>query len=589
MHQRTGTSVPARPRVAPGRSRARKGTTLPPIRLRLGALLAAMLVCFAAIGMRLYDLQTRDRPHLSSLGVGQRVQTISISAARGSIFDRNGVELAMSVPQTTISADPRVIDDPIGYAAKLAPIVMTDQAALAERLGAKHSAFAYVGRKLDDDKVKQVKALHLTGLSYTPEPKRFYPSGSLAGPVIGFVGTDNTGLGGLESQYEKQLTGTAGEVRVERDPQGNEIPGSSRVVQAAKPGDDLVLTIDQSIQWNTEQVLTQQVAAAKAKGGMAIVADVRTGDILAMVSVDGDDPTRPASRAPNSANNTPVTSVFEPGSTNKVITMAGAIEEGLVSPDTTFDDIYSSVKVGDTQYDDVESHPSTMSVADILRESSNVGTIKIASMLGKTRFDHYLRSFGFGQKTALDFAGESGGILMPLQNYNDTSMGSMPIGNGIAVTALQMLDVYMTIANGGMARSPRLVAATIDADGKRHDAPLAAPHLVVSANTASQVNSMLQGVVNGGTGMAAKLDGYATAGKTGTARKPPYDKPPYKYVASFAGFAPADSPQLAAIVVLDEPAGVSYFASEVAAPLFKQVMQFALTAERIAPNQPAAR
>ncbi|MET0276307.1 MAG: hypothetical protein ABW211_05620, partial [Acidimicrobiia bacterium] len=274
MHQRTGTSVPARPRVAPGRSRARKGTTLPPIRLRLGALLAAMLVCFAAIGMRLYDLQTRDRPHLSSLGVGQRVQTISISAARGSIFDRNGVELAMSVPQTTISADPRVIDDPIGYAAKLAPIVMTDQAALAERLGAKHSAFAYVGRKLDDDTVKQVKALHLTGLSYTPEPKRFYPSGSLAGPVIGFVGTDNTGLGGLESQYEKQLTGTAGEVRVERDPQGNEIPGSSRVVQAAKPGDDLVLTIDQSIQWNTEQVLTQQVAAAKAKGGMAIVADV---------------------------------------------------------------------------------------------------------------------------------------------------------------------------------------------------------------------------------------------------------------------------------------------------------------------------
>ncbi len=565
---------------------------MPPIRLRLGALLVAMLVAFAAIGMRLYDLQTRDRPHLSSLGVDQRVRTIELPAQRGSIFDRNGVELAMSVPQTTISADPRVIDDPVAYAAKLAPIVVTDQTTLAEHLADKKSHFAYVGRQLDDQTVAKVKALHLTGLYYTPESKRFYPSGSLAGPVIGFVGTDNTGLGGVESQYEDQLLGTTGEVRVERDPQGNEIPGSSTLVKAAQPGADLVLTIDQSIQWNTEQVLTQQVAASSAKGGMAIVADVHTGDILAMVTVDGSDPTRPASRADNKANNTPVTSVFEPGSTNKVITMAGAIEDGLVSPDTTFDDIYHSVNVGGVNYEDVEDHSSTMSVADILKESSNVGTIKIAKMLGKDRFDHYLRAFGFGQKTALDFAGESGGILLPLQNYNDTSMGSMPIGSGIAVTAMQMLDVYMTIANGGMARAPRLVEATVDADGKRHDEPLAAPHQVVSASTASQVNTMLQGVVNDplGTGTKAKLDGYLAAGKTGTARKPPYDKPPYKYVASFAGFAPADSPSLAAIVVLDEPSGGgSYFAADIAAPVFKQVMQYALTTQRIAPSQPVAR
>jgi cell division protein FtsI (penicillin-binding protein 3) len=548
-----------------------------------------MLVAFAAIGVRLFDLQARDQPQLESLGLGQRVRTVTLPAERGSIFDRNGVDLAMSVPQTTISADPRVIDDPVAYAAKLAPIVVTDETALAERLGAKGLAFAYVARKADDATVAKVKALGLNGLSFTPESKRFYPSGSLAGPVLGFVGTDNNGLGGLESQYEKLLTGQPGESRVERDPQGNEIPGSSTLVTAPKPGVDLVLTLDQSIQWNTEQVLTQQVVDADAKGGMAIVADVQTGNILAMVSVNGADDTRPASRASNAENNTPVTSVFEPGSTNKVITMAGAIEEGLVSKDTTFDDIYGSVRVGDTVYEDVEAHASTMSVADILRESSNVGTIKIAQMLGKDRFDRYLRAFGFGQVTALNFAGEGEGILLPVSEYNDTSMGSMPIGNGIAVTALQMLDVYMTIANGGMARPPRLLAATVDADGKKHDEPLAAPHQVISAGTAAQLNSMLQGVVEGGTGLKAKVNGYLTAGKTGTARKPPYDTPPYKYVASFAGFAPADSPRLAAIVVLDEPSGGgSYFASDVAAPMFREVMQFALANERIAPSQPAA-
>jgi cell division protein FtsI/penicillin-binding protein 2 len=212
----------------------------------------------------------------------------------------------------------------------------------------------------------------------------------------------------------------------------------------------------------------------------------------------------------------------------------------------------------------------------------------VAHELGKERLDHYLRAFGFGVHTALDFPGEADGIMLPLANYNDTSMGSIPIGNGIAVTALQMLEVYATIANGGMARAPRLVSATVDADGRRHEIPLAEPHAVVSPTTAAAVTRMLQGVVDGGTGVNAKVTGYATAGKTGTARKPPYEHPPYKYVASFAGFAPANDPRLAAIVVLDEPSGNSYFASDVAAPVFRQIMQFALTYERIPPTQPVA-
>jgi cell division protein FtsI/penicillin-binding protein 2 len=549
------------------------------MRLRLAALLLAMAVAFVAIGIRLFELQTHDRTRLASLGVGQRVRTVELPAERGNIFDRTGKVLAVSVPQTTITADPRVIKDPGGYAAKLAPIVNVDQAALAAHLGDYRSAFAYVARKVDDATAAKVRKLDLPGISFVAESKRFYPSVSLAAPVLGFVGTDNEGLGGLEYRYDATLHGTAGKVQVERDPQGNDIPGGERQVQPAQRGQDVVLTLDQSLQWNTEQVLAQGVTAAGAKGGTAIVVDVQTGDVLAMATVNGaTDNGQPAHAAGAQEKNRTVTDVYEPGSTNKVITMSGAIQERLVTPDTTFDDIGQSVTVGGKEYSDVEEHSSSMSVTDILKYSSNVGTIRIASMLGKQRFDHYLQAFGFGRPTGTGLPGEAAGLILPLSQYNDTSMASMPIGYGVAVTAMQMLDVYATIANHGMARPPRLVAATIDAQGKRHDEPLSPPQPVVSSETAQAVTGMLKQVVTEGTGTKAAIAGYPVAGKTGTARKAPYTG---EYVASFAGFAPADAPRLAAIVVVDAPGGNSYFASDVAAPVFKQVMQFALTYEHV--------
>jgi cell division protein FtsI/penicillin-binding protein 2 len=563
-------------------TRPRRGAPLPPIRLRLTILLAVMALAFLGIGARLVELQTRDQTHLQSLGVGQRVQTVTLPAERGSIFDRNGVDLALSVPQTTIVADPHVIHNPKSFAAKLAPVVVVDEADLEAKLSQPKSRFAYVARKVDDATVARVKKLHLNGLSFIPESKRFYPSGLLAAPVLGFVGTDDNGLAGLESFYEQSLHGRAGEARVERDPQGNEIPGGTTVVEPAERGKDIVLTIDQSIQASAEHTLTQQVESAGAKGGMAIVADVRTGDILAMATVDGATDARPAGPAPASEQNKPATVVYEPGSTNKVITMAGAIEDGIVTPDTTFDDIGSSVVVGGTTYTDVDTHPSTMSVADILEHSSNVGTIRIAGLLGADRFDHYLRAFGFGQQTALGFPGEANYSLLPLENYNDTSMGSMPIGNGIAISAIQMLDVYLTLANGGLARAPRLVEATIDQNGKRQNVPLLPTHRVVSPETAAAVTGMLELVVQGGTGQQAAVTGYRVAGKTGTARKPPYEHPPYRYVASFVGFAPANSPRIASIVVLDEPT-TNIYGGLVAAPAFSQIMQQALGAERVPP------
>jgi len=539
--------------------------------------MVVMVLAFAAIGVRLFDVQTRDNSHLVSLGLGQRVRTVAIPAERGNIFDRSGKVLAVSVPQTTIVADPRVIKDPIAYAAKLAPIVQVDQAALAARLSNHRSAFAYVARQVNDQVARQVRKLDLVGISYQDESRRFYPNGSVAGPVVGFVGTDNTGLGGMEYRYDKLLTGTPGRVQVERDPQGNDIPGGERQVTPSRRGQDLVLTLDSSLQWNTEQALLQGVSAMAAKGGTAIIVDVQTGDVLAMASVDGATSDRPAQVAAATENNRPVTDVYEPGSTNKVITMAGAIQEGLVSPDTVLDNVYQSINIGGTDYTDVDDHPSTMSVTDILAQSSNVGTIKIAGLLGKERLSHYLDTFGFGHSTGLGLPGESPGITLPLSQYNDTSMGSIPIGYSVAVTAMQMLDVYATIADHGMARQPRLVDATVDADGKRHDEPLAPPRPVVSAETAQAVTGMLKAVVNVGTGVKAQIPGYPVAGKTGTARKAPYTG---EYNASFAGFAPADNPRLAAIVVVDAPEG-SIFGADAAAPVFQQIMRFALTYERV--------
>jgi cell division protein FtsI (penicillin-binding protein 3) len=571
-------------------------------RRRLVALVLAIAVIFAVIALRLVDVQAASRSHYVQLGVDQRVRRITVAPERGSIFDRNGNDLAISVQRQTIWADPHVIAHPIEYAAQLAPIVGVAEADLRAKLSQKKLEFVYLARQADPSVVDRVKALHLAGIGFTPESKRYYPSGNLAAPLLGFVGLDNNGLGGLEVGDEKTLAGRSGTVEVERDPQGVDLPGTAHTITATRRGSDLVLTLDQSIQYEAERALTAQVAATQAKGGMAITADVRTGDILAMVSVDGakpaipgtpavpatattpevpakpDVPAQPAAPSGASEHNKPLTDVFEPGSTNKVVTIAAAIEAGLVKPDTVLD-VPSTIHVYNTDYSDVDEHPSQLSVADILRDSSNVGTILVARQLGPTRFDAALRAFGFGKQTGLGFPGEAPGILLPLANYNATSMASMPIGNGIAVTAMQMLDVYMTLANDGVARQPRLVEATIGADGTRHDAPLGPARRVVSSATARQMRQMLARVVESGTGTKAAIPGYSAGGKTGTARKPPYL--PGQYVASFVGFAPVENPRLATIVVLDTPGNGQIYGGEVSAPVFSRIMQSALAVEQV--------
>ena len=537
---------------------------------------------FVVIGLRLVDVQALGGDRYEQLGLSQRVRTVELAAERGSIFDRNGNDLAVSVQQQTVWADPTFIEDPTATAAALAPILGRDEGELTLDLARGGTAFVYLARQVDDAVAEQVAALELPGIGLLPESERFYPSTTLAAPVIGWVGTDNEGLGGLESQYEDLLTGEPGQIVVEQDPQGREIPAGDRQVTPSERGGDLVLTIDQSLQYETERVLVDEVEAVGARGGTAVVIDVQTGQILAMATVEGATAGEPARPAPPLENNRAVTDVYEPGSTNKVITVAGALENDVVSPGTWYE-VPSELTVDDTVFEDVTEHEPAMTVADIVRQSSNVGTILIARALGQARFDEALRAFGFGTPTGVGFPGEPPGIVLPLDDYNDTSLASIPVGNGIAVTALQMLQVYATIANGGVMVTPSLVAATVDADGTRHDVPAPTARTVVTPETAAEMQVMLESVVADGTGTLAAVPGYRVAGKTGTARKPPYNEPPYRYVASFAGFAPADDPRLAAIVVLDEPAD-AYFGGQVAAPVFAQIMQYALRLERVPPT-----
>lgn len=559
------------------------------VRRRIPWLLASIALAFMTISWRLVDVQALSAERYAELGREQRVREVELAAERGAIFDRDGNELALSVPQQTVWADPRVVADPAAYARQLAPLLGAggDVAALEqrllERLSKRDAAFVYLQRKVDDDVAGKVEALGLPGVSFVPESKRHYPS-DLAASVIGLVGTDNEGLGGLELSYDELLAGKPGELVVERDPQGREIPQGLRRYTPPTPGSDLVLTIDHGLQFEAERALTEAVNEFGALGGMAIVVDVPSGDIVAMANVTAGHDGARTGPDPHTERNRAITDVYEPGSTNKVITVAGAIEEGLVNPDTTFT-VPDHLQVADHLFTDHDPHPTeAWRVRDILAQSSNVGTIMIGKMLGKHRIDSYLRAFGFGAETGLDFPGESAGLLLDPDDWYVTSIGTVPIGNGLAVTAMQMVNVYVTVANDGIARQPRLVQATVDAEGRRHDLPVGPTHRVITTQTAELMQEMLAEVVEVGTGSLAAIDGYSVAGKTGTARKPIEGGRGYyegRFLASFVGFAPADDPKLAGIVVLDEPNAL--YGGQTAAPTFARIMQNGLRIEGVPP------
>jgi cell division protein FtsI (penicillin-binding protein 3) len=567
-------------------------------------LLIVIAAAFLVICARLVMIQGLHSSQYLAAGGSEWKQTVTLPAERGAILDRNGYELAMSVPQTTIYADPYQVSDPLAEASALAPILGISAVMLHSDL-TEASGFVYLARTVSDATAAKVAALNLAGIYSEKEPKRFYPAGQLAQPLLGSVGTEGSGLSALEYEYNSLLAGTNGQSIEEIDPQGNQLPGGLQQYKAPIAGQDLVLSIDEPLQYEAEQALAQAIVAAHAHGGIALLMDSRTGEILAdaQLTMPGAGSTQkpavpvdikapPGSQSQQQAQ--PVeassasafTQVYEPGSVNKLITISAALQTGLIQPGDIFT-IPNTYRVSDGVFKDAESHPTEhWTVTDILANSSDIGTIEIAQRLGETNLLRYIRDFGLGSVTDIDFPGESAGILPAY--WSGTSIATVPIGQGIAVTAIQMLAAYNTIADGGVYVPPRLVDATIDGHGIEHSVPAAPTHRVVSTTVAKEMTTMLDEVVRVGTGTAANLDPYTVAGKTGTAEIASgghYEAG--HYVASFAGFVPAENPQITGMVVVDNTPDYGAAAS---APTFATIARDALEAFNIPPEpkQPPA-
>lgn len=577
-----------RPVAAPaggggGKRRVRLASTAAKPARRSTMVRAALAVLLLVVVGKLVDIQVLDRETYVAVGEEQRLRTVTLDASRGRVLDREGHDLALSVLRPSVFADPSQIDDSAATASALATVLDLDVRELTEKLS-QDGQFVYLSRRISDEEASAVAELGLDGIHLHEEPTRFNPSENLARSLIGDVTVDQMGSSGVELLYDDVLTGTPGELTYERARDGGTIAAGSQSRIPAQPGDDVVLTIDRSLQYEVERALAEQVADMGAKGGTVIITRPNTGEILAMANI-----TRNTDGAIiNAGANRAVLDVFEPGSVNKMITIAAALDEGVVEPESTLT-VPWRYQVSDHEFSDDHSHPTEpMRVIDILAQSSNVGTIMLGQQLGKDRLDQYLRDFGFGQKTALDFPNESGGIILHPEDYSGTSIGTVPIGQGIAVTAMQMLNAYNVIANDGLYVDPRLVEATVNADGSRDLAPRGEQRRVVSAETASEVRNMLGEAVANGTGTRAQIPGYSVGGKTGTARKPQANggyrdaAGNYHYVAAFTGMVPVEDPELSMIVVIDEPSA-SIYGGTAAAPLFAELAKFALSRFRIPP------
>jgi cell division protein FtsI (penicillin-binding protein 3) len=550
-------------------------------------LLVGLASLFLLIAWKVTDLQVLNPSQYLAYGQSQTVRSETLAAERGTIYDRNHVELALSVPEKTIFADPKLVDDPAGEAAKLAPILGMDAAGLEVKLS-QANRFTYLARKVDPAVADRVAALDLPGIAFIDESKRSTPAGSLAQSILGSVDVDNKGLSGLEAQYAAALTGTPGSLTLEQTPGGHTMPIGEHQLTPAEKGDDLVLTIDRAMQYQTEQILAEQVATAEAKGGIAIVTKPSTGEVLAMADIARDPKTGVVT---TSGDNAALTNVYEPGSVMKMVTVSHALETGVVTPDTKFD-VPGSYQVGDATFTDAEAHATEqLTVTQILSQSSNIGTIKIAQKLGKQGLYDGLTGLGFGTRTSLQFPNEAAGTVLAPAKWSGTSIGTIPIGQGVSATAMQVLDAYNVVANGGIAVAPRLVDSTIDADGEEHPLAIDAGHRVFSADTAAKMNVMLRNVVTQGTGTLAAVDGYHVAGKTGTARKPGpnggyTDKNGVtQYQSTFVGMVPAEAPALSILVMIDEPYGGNYSGGAVAAPAFAKIASYGLRQFAVPPPQ----
>ncbi|MET1010129.1 MAG: penicillin-binding protein 2 [Gaiellaceae bacterium] len=548
---------------------------------RLRLLVAVFAIVFVAAFARVAWLQAVKAQTLDHLATSQHRDELTVPARRGTIFDRNGVQLAFGLGGTTVSANPKQVVDPRETAIAVGEALDLDPGKLYPLLTDRSRGFVYLARKADPEKAQVLEAQEIVGLGFRPEERRVYPQRTVASEIVGYAGTDNTGLSGLELQLDEELAGHEGSKTIVRDPFGRTID----VVDAdqVQNGRDVVLTVDHTIQGYVERVLRRTKARWGAQSATAVVLDPRTGGILALAIEPGFDANAfPAVARTDEERlrNRAVTDTYEPGSTFKVVTVGGVLEDNIVSPGTKFRLKYKIPVADRIIHDALPRGTQTMTVSQILSRSSNVGVVTLAQQLQREGINKWIRRFGFGRKTGVDFPGESRGIVLRPEEWSGSTIGNVPIGQGIAVTPLQMAAAYGAIANDGVWLQPHLVDRVEGSDRVEAES-----RQVLSEGTTRELTRMLRGVVEEGSGTTAQVEGYRVAGKTGTAAKPEptggYSDT--RYVASFVGFAPASRPRVVILVTVDEPRG-AIWGGTVAGPVFAEIAQFVLQYLEVPPD-----
>jgi cell division protein FtsI (penicillin-binding protein 3) len=558
--------------------------TRPPVG-RLVIVLSALLFALGGIVVRLGYLQVRESGDLTALGAEQRIRTYDVPAERGELLDRNGVALAMTRETRDVFANPSLVTDPIGEASVLAPELGLEEPWVRSALAA-DGTFVYLQRQVPTDVADRIEAMHLPGIGLQASTQRYYPAGSVGAQVLGFVGTDGTGLGGLEAEHEAELAGTPGSRTIEVSAQGQQIAGGLDAVHPGTPGEDLELSLDREMQYMAQQYLREAVKGNHAKGGTMVVLEPTTGDVLAMASYPTYDPNRFLDFQAANRVNRAVVDAWEPGSVNKIVTAAAALETRSVRLDERFT-VPATRAIGGYTIHDAHWHPTeTMTIGDIIAESSNVGASLLADQAGNAAMAQYFERFGYGRPTGIGFPGEAAGI-MPTGPWKDITRATVSFGAGVAVTPLQMASVYATVARGGTWVQPRLVRGTVDASGTLDPAPASPTRRVIDPHIANLLTRMLTFVVEDGTGSGAQIAGYQVAGKTGTAKKlDAHGRYTNRYVASFIGFLPASAPRVVIAVVIDEPRTI--YGGVAAAPAFSNMARYAIQRLGIEPAPPVS-
>ena len=540
-------------------------------------------LALTGLAVRLVQIQGLDAVQYAAYGSQEVYQRVALPALRGAIYDRNGNLIAASSPRVDVIADDYLVNGSKADLGRLASALRLPVAVLRAKLS-EHNGYVPLAYQVSGTVEEKVAELDLPYLTFAPDVARTDPDGNLFSPLLGIVGFSGQGLSGLEYLDNSLLAGRPGSEVVPTGPDGEGLPGTAADVVAARQGTSLVLSLDEPLQFEVTKDLTQQIKATRATGGVVIVEDRRTGAILAMV----DLVVGPHGQVVPSDQNLAVTSVYQPGSVMKLVTISGALQEGLISPSSVLTVPYQ-ISLGGWPFSDAEYHPTEqLTATQILAQSSNIGTIEIAHLLGPERLSYFLRDLGFGEPTGLAWPGGTDG-LVPNPNdaatWSPSSMGTVPIGTGEAVTPLQILDAYNMVANGGVYVAPRLVEATISAKGVEHVLPVQHERRALSPSTVRELLPMLEQVTEDGTALAARIPGYTVAGKTGTAQIPSTTGPGYQegaWSATFVGFAPAQNPALTTLVMLSHPDLI--YGGLASAPVFSAIMRYALRHFDVAPS-----